>query len=199
MRLSAETEQFARTVTSIGEKRPVPCHEEASRAANKHADNNSTEEAKNTKGTDSLDYVLSLDNEDVDIVLRRNELKAIIDVAVANTMILIDDCIISVLQLCVDGNQLSPIGTAVSIAVRTIIGVQVSPVTVCEADKNATVQMRTETQVIWTTAAGLTKCDEIVSSIAMFVATTVKKKTGKVEYIRKEQTRIEPRPSSSPL
>lgn len=110
-----------------------------------------------------------LDDEDVEIVLRRSELKMIVDAIVAKRD---DDPLRSnniVLQSCAYGNRLSPKRTAISISVEKEIGDEVIQGAVCRVVKDAMVQMVTKLEVLSMIAFGLTKSNESIPPNVKFV------------------------------
>lgn len=116
----------------------------------------------------------------------------IIYAALTNSMRLVDDRIISVLDSCAHVNNLNPMRTAVPIAVereRAICDL-ISQGAEYKKAKEATVKMVTEPGVISMISAGLTQCDELISSIAKYVARTVRREEGNVEQVTKEEPKI---------
>lgn len=86
------------------------------------------------------------------------------------------------------------------IAIGTELGNQVTQDAVYKMVKNATVQMMTQPKALSKITGGFTKSDKIMYSIAKFVAATVKQNERKVEYVEKEDLKIEvsqPSPLSS--
>lgn len=195
---SRAVENAPRNVASVDENRLAFWLDEARRAANDQVEDNHADKNEEGRGLDSPNYSPSLDEEDAEIVLRRSELKTIIDVAVTNTMTLIDERIISALQSCTDGNRLSPMGTAISTAVGTAVADQISQGMVSKMVKEEAFQLVRNPEVKTMIAAELTRSDELMSPIAKFVAKSVKQEARNVEYVRKEEPRIEVTPPSPP-
>lgn len=129
-------------------------------------------------------------------MLCRSQLKESFNVAVPNTMNSTDGRMISALRSRTDGSRLGRIGTAVSIAVGTEIGDQVSQGVMFEMVKDAAVEMVAQPKVMSMIAGGLTKSDKLTSPIAKFVVTPVKKKARNLDYVKKEPKMDSSTPSS---
>lgn len=112
-------------------------------------------------------------------------MKTITDDAVTNTMMLIGDRIISLLQSGVDGNRISLMGTAVSIAVKTAIMNQISHGAASNMVKDAALKMETQPKVVSMIVGGLKKSNKLMSAMLMFVATTVRQEPRKVDLVKK--------------
>lgn len=82
------------------------------------------------------------------IVLQRCEPKTIIDVAVTNTMTVVDVRTTLALLSWADGSGLVPTGMTVLLAVETAIGDQASPCAVPELGKDPAVEMLASRSII---------------------------------------------------
>lgn len=157
--------------------------DEAHSGAAEHAGKNNTDEDETRKEPETPNYPSSLQEEDMEIVLRRSKLEMIINVAVPKTMMLSDDRIIFAPRSCADGNQLSPMETAVSM---TSTGDQDSKGVMSKMVKYTSVEMAAQLKVVLMIASGLTKRDKPMSLIAKFVAGSVEKKARKVDCDKNE-------------
>lgn len=115
----------------------------------------------------------------MEILLERSALKTIIDVAVRNTMTVMEDRVISALQSGMDRNRLNQMATAALIAVGTAAGDQVSRGAVYKRVVNGTVQIIKQPDIMSTIAAGFTKSDKSLSLIANSVAKSIMKEASR--------------------
>lgn len=98
---------------------------ESPRAANDPTKHDTINKIGRRKDPEPPDYLHSVNQENVTIVIRRSEFKTIIDVSVTVKMTLIYYRKISAFQSCADGSRPSPTGTSIWFALGTEIGVEV--------------------------------------------------------------------------
>lgn len=118
-------------------------------------------------------YPPSVEEEDAEIVLKRSQLKKTIYLAVGNAMTLIDEHIISALQMSNDEKHPSPMRAAVSASITTIICKHVNQAAVADMVTKATSQAVKSPDVIPTLADALVTNDGSMKHIARFVMRTV--------------------------
>lgn len=97
-------EDAARNLAPDDENRLALWLVEACRAVSEQAEKSNTDDDEKWNEPERSENPHRLDGEYVQIVIRHSELKMIIDVAVANTLTLIDCRTISSLRSCADDN-----------------------------------------------------------------------------------------------
>lgn len=162
--------------------------DEARHATTNHAEN-MIGEYETRRKRELSEYPHSLDKEDVETVLRRSELKTLIDVAVTNTATLIDEQMVSTMQSCSDRNRLYPTVTAVSIAVGTAAVNQNSHGMVPKMVKEKAFQSVMNQEVKSMIAVLLARSDQYMSAIAKHVATTINQEAKEVDHVKNEPKR----------
>lgn len=171
---SSVAEDTARNLAFTSENTLAFRSDEAFRAANEQVGNYPTADCEGRRGFNALSYPSSVDQDHVKIVLPTSKPKKIVDVVVPSTVTVIDEVMIFARKSCTDRHRLNPIGTAVSTAVEAPDADRISHGMVSKMDKDETFQLINRPEVKSIINAQLTRVNELMSSVATFVARSVK-------------------------